>query len=77
MDFRDFWVFIFGYKPQNENFDITGNLYFWVYKVQMHMDLLFDHYFNFFSAKMEINKSELRLKNLDGLEALKRKLLGT
>ena len=41
------------------------------------MDLLFDHYFNFFSAKMEINKSELRLKNLDGLEALKRKLLGT
>ena len=49
------WVFVFGYRPQNENLEIMENLYFWVYKVQMHMNLFFDHYFNFLSAKTKIN----------------------
>ena len=76
-NFRDFRVFVFGYRPQNENPEITENLYFWVYKVQMHMDLLFDHYFKFLSAKTKINKNKLNLINLDGLEALKRQTSGT
>ena len=77
MDFGDFRVFVFGYRPQNENPEITENLYFWVCKVQMHMNLFFDNFFNVLGAKTEINKSELNLINLDGLEAVKRQLLGT
>ena len=34
---------------------------FWVYKVQMHMDLFFDHYFNVLGAKTKINKNVLNL----------------
>ena len=37
----------------------------------MHVDLLFDHYFNFLSTKTKIYKNEFNLINLDGLEALK------
>ena len=73
MNFCDFRVFIFGYRSQNENPKITEILYLWVYKFQMHIDL----YFNFLGAKTEINKNELSLINLDGLEALKRQLLST
>ena len=47
----------FGYRPQNENPEITRNLYFCVCKVQMHMYLFFDHYFNFLSAKTKIKKT--------------------
>ena len=36
--------------------------------------LFFDHYFNFLSAKTEINKNELNL--IDGLEDLKRRICG-
>ena len=50
MNFRDLRDFIFGYRPQNKNPEITENLYFWFYKVQMDMDLFFDHYFNFFEC---------------------------
>ena len=39
------------------------------------MDLFFDHYFNFFSAKAKINK--INLIDLDGLEALERQIYGT
>ena len=53
------------------------NLYLWVYKIQIHVDLFFDHYFNFLSAKTEINKRELNLINLDGLEALGRQICST
>ena len=42
----------------------------------MNFDLFFDHYFKFLSAKTEINKSELNLTHLDGLEALKRQICG-
>ena len=77
MNFRDFLVFAFWYRAQNENPEITENLYIWVYKVQIHVDLVFAHYFNFLSAKVEINKSELNLINLDGLEALKRQISST
>ena len=38
----------------------------------MHMNLFFDHYFNFLSAKTKINKKLLNLINLDGLETFKR-----
>ena len=50
INFRDLRDFIFGYRPQNKNPEITENLYFWFYKVQMDMDLFFDHYFNFFEC---------------------------
>ena len=43
----------------------------WVYIVRMDLDLSFDHYFKFLSAKTEINKNELNLVNLGGLETLK------
>ena len=66
MNFRDFRVFAFGYRSQKENPEITENLYFLVYKVQMHMDLFFDHYFNFLGAKTKINKNVLNLINLMG-----------
>ena len=76
-NFLDFRVFVFGYRSQNEKPEITENLYFWVYKVQMHMDLFFDNYFNFLGVKTKINKNLLNLINLDGLEALKRQTPGT
>ena len=34
------------------------------------MNLFFDHYFNFLSAKTKINKNVLNLINLDGLQVL-------
>ena len=74
-NFRDFWVFVFGYRPENENMEITENLSFWVDKVQMDMDLYFDLYFNFLAVKTEINKSNnerLNLINLEWSETLKR-----
>ena len=74
-NFHDFRVFVLGYRPQNENPEITENLYFWVYKVQMHVDLFFDLYFNFLSIKTEINKKNnkrLNLINLEGSDAIKK-----
>ena len=56
------------------------NLYFWVYKVQMLMDLFFDLYFKFRSVKTEINKKNnkrLNLINLKGSDALKRQKYNT
>ena len=61
-NFRDFQVFVLGYRAQNENLEITENLYFWVYKAQMNVDLIFDHYFNFLSVKTEINKTNIQKK---------------
>ena len=47
----------------------------------MHVDLFFDHYFNFLSVKTEINnnnkKNRLKLTNLEGLESLERQKYGT
>ena len=43
----------------------------------MHMNLFFDHYFDFLGAKTKINKSMLNLISLDGLEASKRQTPGT
>ena len=76
-NFCDFGNFIFGYRPQNENTEITENLYFWDHKVQMHMSLFFDHYFSFLSGKTKINKNVLNFINLDGLEAFERQTPGT
>ena len=78
--FCAFRVFVFVYRAQNENLEITKNLYFWVYEVQMYMDLLFDPYFNFLTVKTEINKKNnkrLNLINLEGSDALKRQKYDT
>ena len=48
------------------------NLYFGVYKVQMHLNLFYHHFFDFLNAKTKINKNLLNLINLDGLEAFKK-----
>ena len=77
MNFYDFWVFGFRYRPQNENLEIMENLHFWVYKVQMHMNLFFDHCFNFWGAKTKMNKNVLNLINVDGLETFKIQTPGT
>ena len=42
----------------------------------MNVGLFFDHYFKYLSVKTKINKNELNLINLDGLEALKRQSPG-
>ena len=79
-NFRNFQVFVFGYRPQNENPEIMENLYFWIYNVQMYVDLFFDLYFKFLSVKTEINKKNnkrLNLKNLEGSDALKRQKYNT
>ena len=59
MNFQDFRVFVFGYGAQNENSEITENLYFLVYNTPMHVDLCFDHSFNCLSIKTDINKNGL------------------
>ena len=61
MNFRDFQVFVFGYRAQNENSDITKNFYFLSYNTPMHVDLCFDHYFNCLTVKTDINKNGLDL----------------
>ena len=79
-NFRNFQVFVFGYRPQNENPEIMENLYFWIYNVQMYVDLFFDLYFKFLSVKTEINKKNnkrLNLTNLEGSDALKRQKYNT
>ena len=46
----------------------------------MHVDLFFDHYFNFLSVKTEINNNKkymLKLTNLEGLESPERQKYGT
>ena len=77
LNFRDFRLFVFEYRAQNENLEITKNPYFWVHNVQMNADLFFDHYFKFLRTKIEIYKSDFNLINLDGLEAIKRQIPGT
>ena len=78
-NFCHFRVFIFEYRVQNENPKITENSYFWVYKVQMNVDLFFGHSFKLLSPKAEIYKIDFNLINLDldELEALKRQIPGT
>ena len=49
-----FRVLVFEYRARNENPEITENPYFWVFKVQMNVDLFFDHYFKFLRTKTEI-----------------------
>ena len=61
-NFHDLQDFVFRYRAQNENPEITENLYFWIYKVQIHVDLLFDHYFNILSVKTGINKQTNKQK---------------
>ena len=74
---RHFRLFVYCYRPENENPKIRENIDFWVYKVRMDMNLLFDHYFNVLNAKTEINKNLPNLVNLDWLEAFKRQRPGT
>ena len=46
MGFRDFRVFFFGYRAQNENPETTENQ-FLGYKFEIQVDLFYDHHFNF------------------------------
>ena len=62
----------FGIGLKIKKFSILGSTNF-----QMHMDLLFHHYFNFLSAKTEISKNKISLIHFDELEALKKQFLGT
>ena len=72
-DFREFWVFVFGYRAQNEKPEITKNLYFRVYNAPIHVDLCFDHYFRCLSVKTGIQKNGLNLIYPEGSKALKPK----
>ena len=71
MNFQDFRVFVFGYRAQNENSEITENLYFLVYSTPMHVDLCFDHFFNCFSIKTDINRNGFNLIYSEGSKAFK------
>ena len=71
MNFQDFRVFLFRYRAQNENSEITENLYFLVYNTPMHVDLCFDHYFNCLSIKTDINKMALNFIYSEGSKAFK------
>ena len=52
-----------------------GKSLFLGYKAEMH--LCYDHYFNFWRVKYDINKNKLNLINLERSEALKRQLPAT
>ena len=65
MNFRDLRLFVF----ENEKPEITENLYFVVYNTPMHLDLCFEHYFNFLSMKTDINKNRLNLLYSEGSKA--------
>ena len=56
LNFRDFRVFLYGYRGQNENVEFTKNLYFKVCNAQIHVDLFFDPYFSWLGVKTDINK---------------------
>ena len=60
--------FVFEYRSQNENLQITENLVFASTKLKW---IWIYFFLTFLAAKREINKSKLNLINLDGLEALK------
>ena len=74
MNFRDFRVFVFGYRVYNKNPEITENLYLLVYYTTMHVNLCFDHYFNCFSVKTDINKNRLNSIYSEGSEAFNTQL---
>ena len=74
MNFRDFRVFVFGYRVYNKNPEITENLYLLVYYTAMHVNLCFDHYFNCFSVKTDINKNRLNSIYSEGSEAFNTQL---
>ena len=71
MNFCNFRVFAFGYRVQNENPEITENIYFLVYNTPMHMDLCFDHHFNCLNVKTDISKTGLNLIYSEGSKAFK------
>ena len=54
-----------------------GKFLFLGYKAEMHLDLCYDHYFNFWRVKYDISKNELNLINLERSEALKRQIPAT
>ena len=71
VEFMLFPSFAYGYVTQNENPEITENLYFEVYKAQIHVDLYFDHYFNFLSVKTDKNEQGLDTINVEVSKAFK------
>ena len=69
--FTNFHIFAFGCRVQNENPKIMENLYFWTYKVQMHVDLFFNPYFHFFKIKMTVNQNRLIFYECKGVRSSK------
>ena len=63
--------FVFEYRSQNENLQITENLVFASTKLKWIWVYFLITFLTFLAVKREINKSKLNLINLDGLEALK------
>ena len=61
-NFIDLQDFVLWYWAQNEKSETTENLYFWIYKVQMYVDLFFNHYFDILSVKTEINNDNNSIK---------------
>ena len=49
MGVRDFRVFVLGYRAQNKTRNYGKSL-FLGYKAERHVDLFYDHYFNFLSV---------------------------
>ena len=74
MNFQDFRVFVFVYRAQKENLEITENLYFLVYNTPMHVNLCFDLCFNCLSIKTDINRNGLYLIYSEGSKAFKTEL---
>ena len=56
-NYLDFRVFTFGCKAENENPEIMENLYFLGYEAEMHLDLFYDHYFNFLSVRNDTEEA--------------------
>ena len=65
-------VTVFGCRAHSKK-----RVYFWVYKVQIHVHLFSTHYFNYAIVKTEIKKNGLNLINLGVSKALKRQLSAT
>ena len=59
VEFPWFPSFSFWVQGSKRNPEITENLYFWVYRVQMGVDLCFDHYFHCLSVKTDRSKNRL------------------
>ena len=75
MGFRDFRVFFFGYRPQNENLETTENHYFWVTKLKYTWICFMITILTFSVSKMTLAKTNSI--NLERSEDLKSQIPAT